>query len=174
MKMVTKNIKVIIAFVIGLIISGVSTYALTVASKDVTYNNTNVESAINDLYSKVSSGKLNGLVMPQYTNYSSSSTNFGNKTTLWTNNTGKDITLYYQGVSLIAGNAANPEGYFQTTDGTILYTFNWASGNSYGYEDISFVVPNGKTLELYTRYNYGRFGILSEYPLSSNTPISSN
>ena len=71
MKRIRNNMKVIIAFVIGLIISGASTYALTVASKDVTYNNTNVESAINDLYSKVGSSGGYEYVTTTTINYAS-------------------------------------------------------------------------------------------------------
>ena len=56
MKIIKKNIKLIIGLVLGLIISGISVYAVTVSSSDVTYKNTNVQNAINDLYSKVGNG----------------------------------------------------------------------------------------------------------------------
>ena len=58
------NIKIILAFIIGVIVSGASVYALTVASKDITYDNTNsgsdattVQEAVDELYTKVSSLK---------------------------------------------------------------------------------------------------------------------
>ena len=45
----------IIGFIVGAIVFGsIGVYAVTVASSDVTYNNTNVQAAINDLYSRVS------------------------------------------------------------------------------------------------------------------------
>ena len=58
MKIIKKNIKLIIGIIIGLIISGISVYAVTVASSDVTYSNSkttakNVNAALNDLYSRV-------------------------------------------------------------------------------------------------------------------------
>ena len=47
-------------FILGAIVfSSITTVALSVASKDVTYNDTNVESAINDLYSRVKGGRFN-------------------------------------------------------------------------------------------------------------------
>ena len=64
MKIAKKNIRVVVAFVIGLLISGVGVYALTIASKDVSYDNTNshstntnVQGAIDELYSRV--GNIN-------------------------------------------------------------------------------------------------------------------
>ena len=57
MKRIIKN--PIFTFIVGAIIFGtIGVYAVSVASKDVTYNNTNVESAINDLYSRV--GNISG------------------------------------------------------------------------------------------------------------------
>ena len=60
MKIVKKNIKLIIGIIIGIIISSVSVYALSVASKDVAYDNTQsgsekgtVQDAIDDLYARV-------------------------------------------------------------------------------------------------------------------------
>ena len=53
MKIIKKNIKLIIGIIIGIIISGITVYAVTVSSSDVTYNNTNVQAAINDLYNRV-------------------------------------------------------------------------------------------------------------------------
>lgn len=54
------NIKLFVGIFIGLVISGISVYALSVASKDVSYDNTNsisekvnVQDAIDDLYSKI-------------------------------------------------------------------------------------------------------------------------
>ena len=176
MKIIKKNIKLIIGIILGLIISGISVYAVTVSSSDVTYNNTNVQSAINDLYNKVANGSLNGIVIPFFVNYESYSQypTFGTAKTIWTNNTGVDKKLYFQSICFLSGNASNPEGYFRLTDGTILYTFNFDSSNAYGYSIISFTVPAGKTLEVQFKQNYGRIGTLSEYPLTANTPISSN
>ena len=60
MKIINLIKRNLLGFIAGAIIFGsIGAYALTVASKDVTYNNTNVESAINDLYSKVSNSSGN-------------------------------------------------------------------------------------------------------------------
>ena len=48
-----KSIKIIIAFVLGVIVSGIGVYALSINSKDVSYKTTNVSDAIDDLYEKV-------------------------------------------------------------------------------------------------------------------------
>ena len=44
-----KNIKIAIAFILGVIVSGITVYALSLDSKDVSYNNTTVKDAIDDL-----------------------------------------------------------------------------------------------------------------------------
>lgn len=65
MKIVKNNIKLIIGIIIGVVISSISVYALTIASKDVSYDNinsgsesANVQGAIDELYEKVGSGKI--------------------------------------------------------------------------------------------------------------------
>ena len=76
-----KNIKIIIAFILGLVISGVTVYALSINSKDVSYANTSVENAIDDLYEKVGTGN-------------NAQARFLGKAIDWDQNTGsfKDIT----------------------------------------------------------------------------------
>ena len=51
-----KGLKFIFGVAVGLIISGIGVYALSINSKDITYNNTNVSDAIDDLYEKVGTG----------------------------------------------------------------------------------------------------------------------
>ncbi len=48
-----KNIKLYIGIIIGLVLSGITVYALSINSKDVSYKTTNVSDAIDDLYEKV-------------------------------------------------------------------------------------------------------------------------
>ena len=59
------NIKFFAGMLVGLVISSISVYALTIASKDVSYDNTisgiektNVQDAIDELYTKLSNQKL--------------------------------------------------------------------------------------------------------------------
>ena len=47
-----KNIKLYIGIIIGLVISGIGVYALSINSKDITYKNTNVSDAIDELYER--------------------------------------------------------------------------------------------------------------------------
>ena len=58
-----KNIKVVIAFILGLVISGVSVYALNIDARNTYYDNTtsgssatNMQDAIDDLYDKADRG----------------------------------------------------------------------------------------------------------------------
>ena len=49
--MITKNIKVILAFLLGMVITIPSVYAVNkYLSSDVTYKDTTVENALNDLH----------------------------------------------------------------------------------------------------------------------------
>ena len=49
--MIKKNIKVILAFLLGMVITIPSVYAVTkYLASDVTYKDTTVENALNDLY----------------------------------------------------------------------------------------------------------------------------
>ncbi len=48
-----KNVKLCIGIIIGLVLSGITVYALSINSKDVSYKTTNVSDAIDDLYEKV-------------------------------------------------------------------------------------------------------------------------
>ena len=48
-----KNIKLYIGIIIGLVLGSITVYALSLNSKDVSYKNTNVSDAIDDLYEKV-------------------------------------------------------------------------------------------------------------------------
>ena len=53
-KFLLKNIKIVISFVIGAVISGGAVYAATIlfASNQVSYNSTNVQDALDNLYIK--------------------------------------------------------------------------------------------------------------------------
>ena len=79
------NLKIISAFVLGLIVSGITAYAITqIAAADVTYDNTNsglesadVQGALNELYesatkSRVSYIDFNNLIYQQSYNNASS------------------------------------------------------------------------------------------------------
>ena len=47
-----KNIKLYIGIIIGLVLSGIGVYALSLNSKDVSYKNSNVSDAIDELYER--------------------------------------------------------------------------------------------------------------------------
>ena len=54
-----KNIKIIIAFILGILVSGIGVYALNISARDTAYDNTNsgstatnMQDAIDDLYEK--------------------------------------------------------------------------------------------------------------------------
>ena len=62
---IKNNIKVLVAFIIGILVSGVTVYAVTVASSSVSYNNstsgatsTNVQGALDELYDTAKSCKV--------------------------------------------------------------------------------------------------------------------
>lgn len=79
-KIITDNIKILIAFVLGVLISGGTVYAATIlfAAKDVTYNpsnsnlqSTNVQDAIEELYKKANDAYCtNGKTKQNETDYS--------------------------------------------------------------------------------------------------------
>ena len=54
-----KNIKFILGIIVGVIISGLGVYALSINSRDVAYNDTNVSEALDDLYEKAGAGSGN-------------------------------------------------------------------------------------------------------------------
>ena len=87
-----KNIKWIVLIVLGIVIScGISVYATSqYLASQVTYNNTNVASALDDLYNKVPNGEETITANGHYDISKKASVNVnvtvaGTKTLLWTN-----------------------------------------------------------------------------------------
>ena len=49
-KLIKNNMKIITAFILGLLVSGICAYAITVSSDDISYGDVTVKDALDDLY----------------------------------------------------------------------------------------------------------------------------
>lgn len=110
------NLKIITAFVIGILVSGIGVYATnTYLAKDVIYKNSNVEDALDNLYNKLSSEDKTIFVNSEYYDQRKSS-----NTVSIDLEKGKYIcnAIYIQGTS----NTAVPSKYGSTE--TVDYTIN--------------------------------------------------
>ena len=73
-----KSIKIIIAFVLGVIVSGIGVFALSINARDTAYDNTNsgssatnMQDAIDDLYEKAGKGGIGEALIPVMSGYTS-------------------------------------------------------------------------------------------------------
>ena len=142
MKFLKNNIKVVIAFILGLILAGGIVYAATTA-RDVSYttakneNIKNVEEALNDLYSKRQiTPEQVGKITTQDASYT-----FENDG-------------YITG-SMITSNGAGAMIYFNEKDNAHRYSI--APFDEAYYTPVSIYVPKGTTV--YTRANYGVYDL---------------
>lgn len=85
---------------------------------------------------------------------------------VWTNDTGKDVTLYYKGYISVGGNAGSILLRFKTSDGTVLHDVT-----TFGNMAFNFTVPNGATLELLGLQNLIMGGVLVDYDFTPNMAL---
>ena len=82
MKFLRNNLKVVIAFILGLILAGGIVYAATVAANEIDYTTAknssvkNVEQALNDLYANRDAGNPNSVTLVENYDYAHPSINF--------------------------------------------------------------------------------------------------
>lgn len=107
------------------------------------------------------------VVIPLSCTHLSNSTTFDRTfPNVWTNDTGKDVTLYFKGMIGVYGNASSITLRFKTSDGTVLYDVKTT-----GIMTFNFTVPNGKTLELLGVRNLTMGGVLVDYDFIENKPL---
>ena len=104
------------------------------------------------------------VVIPLYCTHLSNSTTFDRTfPNVWTNDTGKDVTLYFKGIIGCYGSASSIILRFKTSDGTVLYDVKTTDIITF-----NFTIPNGKTLELLGVRNLTMGGVLVDYDFISN------
>ena len=104
------------------------------------------------------------VVIPLYCTHLSNSTTFDRTfPNIWTNDTGKDVTLYFKGSIGVFGNGSSIIARFKTSAGTKLYDVT-----SYDAQEFNFTVPNGATLEMLSVRNLTMGGALIDYDFISN------
>ena len=133
--MIKGNLKTIFAFVLGLIISGVTAYAISVVGSDISYDNstsgltsTNVQDAIDELYVLGASGS--GLNIPSgYMLYSSNRTIapvLQPISTVTVSNWG-NIIVNLEGINTITLNNLDLDLLAYSTDGITFTKFTTSS-----------------------------------------------
>lgn len=150
--------KVIIGIVIGILLSGVIVYATTnYMAREISYKNTTVEYALNDLYEKSSTSSNN--------DYSNEETIIGT----WID--GKTIyrSIYIGEVTAVSQDIFAVEdkidalidlyGYFINPD---LYKFPFNFTQKDSSQAAAFLKPDGKTFA-YRGSNIGTYYIVIEY-----------
>ena len=148
-----KNIKVIIAFVLGILVSGLGVYALNINARDTAYDNTNsgssatnMQDAIDDLYEKSGNGaELISLGSYNVVNTNIDVSNFydGDLTKLTSNNFWFDNVVAASGISGRGGTnisvimpspltkTYNPEtGILRVTSSTGMYDTGAGAGTN--------------------------------------------
>lgn len=107
------------------------------------------------------------LVIPIGFTYQSSATTFNRVfNNVWTNNTGKDVTLHGCLLLGIAGNGSPVYVRFRTSGGATLYDVT-----AKNFIEFSFTVPNGATLEMLTPQNVLAGGVLVDYDFTPNQAL---
>lgn len=156
MKFINNNLKVVIAFVLGLIISGIGVYAITINSTQIVYvdgnnNETTVKAALDNVYNNLDTKMmLNTFGTTQYA--SSQGDRIANRTATKEITKGKYIVVDNKAYNWMAENATWPAEQGSNITNTRYNNLSCTSGNcviNHIGRYYNRVLPSTKYLNLY-------------------------